>query len=200
MKNCRNCQETKPLELFAYQPRSGDGRSSVCKPCVVIRNREYWRTPKGRMSYVYNSQCAASKARGHPAPAYSREALTAWAFTQGLEALVTSWAAAGYPKDLAPSVDRLDDAQGYSFANIQLVRWCDNNEKMYVNRKSGVRITAQNRRVEQLTSEGIHVAYFPSIAMAARETGNVRPNINAMCKGHPQYKSVGGYVWRYALP
>jgi len=150
------------------------------------------------MSYIYAGQQVTSRARGHAAPNYSREELTAWAFSQGLLHLHTAWSAAGYPKDLAPSVDRLDDLKGYSLDNIQLVCWKDNNEKMYQDRKAGKRITRQNRLVEQLTLEGRHVAFYPSIAFAARATGITRTNINGMCAGKPNVKSVGGFVWRYA--
>jgi hypothetical protein len=124
--------------------------------------------------------------------------LTAWALTQGLEDLVTAWAAEGYPKDLAPSIDRLDDFKGYSLDNIQLVRWKDNNEKMYKHRKEGKRITRQNRRVEQVSLSGAHIAFYPSIAFAARATGITRTNINGLCAGKPSVKTVGGYLWRYA--
>lgn len=198
MKNCRRCGQLKGLEAFSKASKNADGRSHTCKPCVVERNREYWRTPLGRMSYIYAGQQVASRERGHPAPQYSREELTAWALSQGLEQLTLKWAASGYPKDLAPSVDRLDDFKGYSLDNIQLVCWKDNNEKMYAHRKEGKRITRQNKRIEQLSLDGRHIAFHPSIAFAARATGAVRTNINAMCAGKPHLKSVGGFIWRYA--
>lgn len=196
-KQCKRCDQVKALTEFSKH--SGTQHAATCKPCVVDRNREYWRTPHGRLSYIFSSQHAASKARGHNPPTYSREALETWATQQGLDVLITAWAIAGYPKELAPSIDRLDDAKGYAFDNIQLVRWCDNNEKMYVNRKAGVRITAQNRRIEQRDVDGTHVAYFPSIALAARTSGVTRTNINAMCAGNrPHVKTVGGFLWSYA--
>ena len=197
-KMCNRCENFKHIFDFTRAPSNKDGRTNTCKPCVVERNREYWRTPVGRMSYIYQGQLQSSKERGHAVPAYSPEALTMWAFSQGLEQIVETWAKSGYSKNFAPSVDRLNPNLGYSFENIRLVTWKTNNDKAYQDRKSCTHVTRQCRRVEQLTLNGEHVAYFASIAAAGRATGIQRTNINAMCMGKPAYKSVGGFLWQHA--
>ena len=198
MKNCKRCKQLKALDAFSKASANSDGHSHTCKPCVVDRNREYWRTPEGRMSQIYAIQTVSSKERGHPPPQYSRKELTVWAFNQGLVELVTAWADSGYSKDLAPSVDRLDDSKGYSFSNIRLVTWQENNEKMYADRKVCNRITRQNRKVQQLDEVGNVLATFDSIAFAARSTGITRININDVCRGKKHCLTAGGFYWRYA--
>jgi len=196
-KRCNRCDELKSHDLFSVQRQNKGGYSHICKACVVQRNAEYWRTPIGRMSQVYAVQQVCSRQRGHPAPAYTRKELTNWALSQGLFALTDAWRDSGYEKDLAPSVDRLDPNQGYAFGNVRLVTWKENNEKAYEDRKACAHVTKQNRKVRQLTLHGELVKEFDSIAAASRATGIQRTNINAMCAGRPQYKSVGGFLWEH---
>lgn len=197
-KHCNRCNQLKYHDEFSVQRSNKGGYSHVCKSCVVERNTEYWRTPLGRMSQIFAVQTVCSRQRKHPPPVYTRKELTDWAIGQGLFALVDTWRASGYEKDLSPSVDRLDANHGYSFGNIRLVTWKDNNEKAYEDRKSNAHVTKQNRKVRQLNLDGTFVQEFESIAAAARATGVQRTNINAMCKGQPQHKSVGGFLWEHA--
>lgn len=190
-RKCKRCGETKCTSEFSSHVLS-------CKPCIVNRNKEYWQTPKGRMSYIYSSQIKNSKERNHPTPDYSREQLTAWAYENNLEHLVNNWKLSNYSKRLAPSVDRLDPNLPYTMSNIRLVTWEMNNDKAYQDRKSCFHVTRQNKKVEQLSVYGKHIAYYDSISSAARSTGAVRSNINAMCVGKPHIKSVSGFIWRYA--
>ena len=197
-KHCNRCDALKSHSMFSVQRSNKGGYSHVCKACVVLRNVEYWRTPPGRISQIFAVQAVCSRQRNHPPPAYSRKELTEWAIGQGLFALADAWRNSKYEKDLSPSVDRLDANLGYAFGNIRLVTWAENNEKAYEDRKACSHVTRQNRRVEQLTVDGAHVAYFESIASAARATGITRSNINGMCMGKPHVKSVGGFLWRHA--
>lgn len=199
LKRCKKCNELKPIENFSISASNTDGHSYTCKPCVAIRNKEYWRTPDGRISQIFAVQNVNSKQRGHPKPTYTREELTAWAYSNGLLELWEIWHNTGFPKESTPSIDRKNPYKGYSLDNIRLVTWETNNEKAYEDRKSCKHITKQNKKVEQLSLDGIHIAFHESIANAARITGAVRSNINAMCKGKPQLKSVGGFLWRYPL-
>jgi len=196
-KNCRRCEKNKPLQHFSISRGNTDGYSNTCKSCVSQRNKEYWRTPKGRISYIYNSQKRASKDRGHLPPDYTMNDLYLWALGKGLEQLVTSWKASGYKKNLAPSIDRLDDSKGYSFSNIQLVTWDQNNCKAYADRKSCKRITRQNRKVQQLTLDGDLIATFDSVAYASRATGVARPNIAPAANPNHPRQQAGGFRWQY---
>ena len=196
-KKCKTCKTEKPLQDFSASAANAGGFAHSCKSCVCLRNKQYWQSPKGRISYIYSTQRANSKVRNHPLPDYSKAELFDWAIKQGLHQLIADWKAAGFPKELAPSVDRLNNDQGYSLNNIRLVRWKDNNEQMYLSRKIGHTVTRQNKRVVQYALTGEKIAEYPSIALAARTTGITRTNISAMCVGKPHVKSVGGFLWKH---
>lgn len=192
MKKCNRCADFKLESEFSL-------KNPTCKSCVCIRNKLYWRTSKGRISAIYAAQVSCTKARKHVLPTYSREQLYDWACKNNLESLMTAWKESGYLKDYVPSVDRIDPNQSYTLQNIRLVTWRANNEKAYTDRKNCTHITKQNRRIEQLTLNGTHVAYHDSISSAARATNAIRTNINCMCTGNnPSVKSVAGFIWRYA--
>lgn len=198
MKKCRRCGELKPFDSFTKSPSNKDGYATLCKACCVLKNREYYQTPKGRITYIFGIERNSSKARNHEMPAYTKEELYEWAIQHGLLALVDTWKASGYSKEQAPSVDRLDPTQPYSLENIRLVPWKDNNDKAYEDRKSCRHITKQNRGVRQYSSEGRLVAEYGSISQAARLTGITRININDVCRKKPHCKSAGGFFWEYA--
>lgn len=170
----------------------------MCKPCTVLRNTEYWRTPNGRISQIFAIQTVCSRQRKQEAPAYSRKELTTWAYQHGLDALWTSWRDSGYLKELTPSVDRLDPNYGYTLQNIRLVTWTENNEKAYEDRKSCKHITKQNRLVNQLDLAGNVIKTFGSISAASRETGVARVPINYVCLGKKSCYTAGGFKWAYA--
>ena len=197
-KSCKRCGSLKPVDEFSLAPRTKDGYSLLCKPCVSARNREYWRTPIGRLSQMYSAQVQVSRVRGHPEPQYTKEELLDWANRQGYQGLMGTWIQSNYDKNLIPSIDRQDPNLGYSLTNIRLVTWAENNDKAYQDRKACRHITKQNRRIRQLTLDRVPIQEFDSVASAARATGIQRTNINAMCAGRPQYKSVGGFLWEYA--
>ena len=198
-KTCRLCKQLKLLTEFSKAAGNKDGYNNTCKQCVVVRNRDYWRTPYGRISYIRNQQKTSSVARGHAPPSYTQNQLYDWAVGQGLFNLVATWENSGWLQELAPSIDRLDVTKGYSFDNIRLVTWKDNNDAQYMDRKTCKVVTKQNRKVVQKALDGTFIAEHLSIAAAARATGAIRTNINAMCKGtNPNIKSVGGFLWEYA--
>lgn len=198
-KTCKSCLLHKPHGDFSRAERNRDGYGNLCKPCVVLKNTTYWQTPYGRISYIRNTQKTSSKARGHGIPRYSQNELFDWAVDNNLFALCAAWEASGFDKDLAPSIDRKDVTVGYSFENIRLVTWKENNDAQYADRKSCKVVTRQNRAVRQLSLTGELIATHKSIAAAARATNAVRTNINCMCSGtNPNIKSVGGFLWEYA--
>lgn len=199
MKKCKQCGIAKHLDEFTVSLTSKDGYVSECKPCKVAYVREHYRSAAGRISYIYLAQKKSSKVRRHPLPAYTKKELMSWALDHGLNLLMDEWKASNYLKDLAPSVDRYDPYKPYSFDNIRLVRWKDNNSKAYEDRKSCKHITSQNRKVRQKTLDGTLIAEYDSISNASRNTGITRNNINDVCRGKPHCKSAGGYLWEYIL-
>lgn len=53
-KSCRRCGTVKPLEAFHRNPRSGDGRHTRCKACILFyMKHERIRTPGRRPGRPY---------------------------------------------------------------------------------------------------------------------------------------------------
>jgi len=196
-KRCRRCEQLKQLTGFSAAPSNSDGYTHTCKPCVCARNKSYWQTPQGRISYIYNIQKTNSVVRGHQPPAFTMAQLYAWALNNGLMGLVSAWETSGYHMQLAPSVDRLNDALGYTLDNIQLVTWKENNDKAYADRKSCKRVTKQNRKIQQYTLAGQFIATFGSIAHASRVTGVTRTNISPAANPEHLREQAGNFKWKY---
>jgi hypothetical protein len=188
-KYCKVCNVFKTFESFS-------ARTSKCKPCTAAYVREYNKTLPGCVTRIYGSERCASKPRKHPAPAYTKKELSTWLYKNGLEALFTAWKNSGFKKELVPSVDRLNSTLPYTLDNIRLVTWKENNDAAYRERKSCKRVTAQCKEIQQLTPTGDVVGTHKSIAIAARNTGFCRTNINFVCRGKREL--AHGYRWQYA--
>jgi hypothetical protein len=100
--------------------------------CPETREKEKIkrRTLLGATRLLYHSQISSSKKRGMSPPDFTLVQLREWLMANGYEALYEAWKAADFVKRLAPSVDRLDSNKGYSFDNIRLVTWEENNSKV----------------------------------------------------------------------
>ena len=97
---------------------------------VPIKHKAWSRTIDGLISQIYRSQKQHSKKRGHQPPTYSQELLLRWMTAHVIfKKLYDNWIASDYDRWLIPSVDRLDNSKGYSFDNIQLMTWKENDAK-----------------------------------------------------------------------
>lgn len=157
--------------------------------------QKYNQSKRGVLTRIYNSQKSSSKDRLHEMPKYTKEELWDWLNSQPLfDKLFKEWEASNYCKDKKPSVDRIDDYKTYSFDNIQLMTWEQNNSKGYISVKNG-----SNRKIcraiIQYSKDGNFIAEHFSTASAARCL-NVDPgNINRCCRnGRP---TAYGYKWEY---
>ncbi len=86
---------------------------------------------------MYQSQLNNSKERGHVPPGYTEEEFTEWLWKQyKFHDLYDMYERADFDKDLAPSIDRIDDHDHYRFGNVQVMTWDENRIKGY-DRKDG---------------------------------------------------------------
>ena len=190
-KQCRACEDFKTLSSFS-------GTSNTCKPCTVIRNRNYYRTKEGLTKGMFTHLKKNSVERNHVVPLFTKVELINWVNTHAdFNSLYTSWVESDYVKDLKPSIDRLDSTKPYSFTNMRLTTWAVNYEAAYEERKSGKRVTRQCKTAIQLDLEGNIIKEYPSFANAARENNFCRTNINAAANTD---KVAHGFRWKTGKP
>ncbi len=87
------------------------------------------KTLRQYYTQVYSSIRHKSKRRGDEMPSFSKDELIDWLLLNGIEHLWINYIESGYNKDLKPSIDRIDDYGVYSFDNMQLITWRENNIK-----------------------------------------------------------------------
>ena len=129
-KICRRCFKEKDLIDFHKFTKGYLKTRSICKTCKYLQTVEARRKPEGWCNKVFHNQVKSSKRRGHNPPDYTRFDLYSWTLAQpNWETLYNNWMQSGWQTNLVPSIDRLDDTLPYSFNNIQLMTWKENNDK-----------------------------------------------------------------------
>jgi len=194
MKTCRVCREIKESSEFRK-------KRNICKECEKQYHIEYRKTKDGLINSIYDNQKRTSKKRGHQHPTYTKEELKKWLFKQDLfHELYDLWVLSSYNKYQKPSIDRLDNSKGYSFYNIRLVTWRDNDNQAHEDIKtkklknSGL-LNGGHKAVLQFDLKGNFIAEYMSVREAERQTKTNAPHISAVCKG--KRKTAGGYIWKY---
>ena len=195
MKQCTKCKQLKDESEFYKRKASKDGFTPQCKECHKLNIFRYSRTKQGVVSLLYNGQILHSKDRNHIPPQYSRQELYEWLDSQDLfHELYNEWVNSDYETKLRPSIDRKDDYKSYSFGNIRLTTWCDNEKRGWADRKNGINNKA-SKAVEQYDLNGDFIDEYYSTMQAERCRGINHTNISRCCKG--KYKTAGGYIWKY---
>ena len=187
MKKCIKCGKAKQIEEF--------NRRNECRLCKAEYSKKYAISLNGKLMQMYRSQKHSSKLRGHHPPSYKRDEFIDWMLNnEDYLRLHAEWAKSGYKKELSPSVDRLDDYKGYSFDNIQVTTWGENEIKGRSDRKNGIN-NKHSKAVVKCDLNGVELDSYHSMNNAARETGIEHASIWRACNG--KYKTAGGFKWRY---
>jgi len=195
MKTCNICKEEKELSMFGNNKKYKDGLQALCKSCAYEEQKEYTRTKKGLITVIYRSQKQRSKVRGHRFPEYTKQELKEWLYSQKeFHEIYSEWKASGYKKELCPSVDRKNDYIHYTFSNIQLMTWGENNSKGHNDRRNGVN-SKHSKQVFQYTLKGELIKSYNSTMEVQRELGIGNSQISACCLGKAD--TAGGFRWGY---
>lgn len=158
--------------------------------------QKYTKTEGGLITRIYAAQRHHSKVRNYPYPSYTKEELTTWLYAHNFKELFSRWVKSGYTKNLVPSINRLNDYEGYTIGNIELMTWVENNNKYSEDTVKGVN-TKHCKGVNKLTLDGEFIAYYYSQAQAQRETGINSSHISSTCKG--SRPSAGGFKWELVV-
>lgn len=152
------------------------------------------RTPRGLLRRIYTQQKSNSKTRGHNPPAYNIDDFVEWALNlDNFFSIYSVWWLSNYPKKLRPSFDRVDNSKGYSFDNIQLMTWDENNKRQNNDVKIGVDNSC-NIAVLQYDLDGNFIAEFHSMHDAARKTNSCFKKVSLVCNG--LRKTHNKFIWK----
>jgi hypothetical protein len=124
MKRCSKCKIEKPLSDFSPRRKAKDGLNGHCKKCVHEKNRKWKRL--NPVDYYCSMMLAQAKRR---AAQNNRE------FDLTLEDIRSQFVATcpvlglplrweyghGQGKDYSPSLDRFDNARGYTKDNVYII-------------------------------------------------------------------------------
>lgn len=172
-KLCKKCNIKKPLAEMVINGRKKEEHYNLCKKCDNARRKKSNRTKMGIINQMYSCSVRRCRKRGHIPPEYTKEDFKQWVLWHiDFDDLFKNWVQSDYNKNKTPSIDRIDDFQGYSFSNIRLVTWKENHDSYIEKSIIGI---AGNRRfyksVVQLSLRGAFIKEYISASAAAREHG-----------------------------
>ena len=116
-----------------------------------------------------------------------------------LEKMLNDYKESDYKKDLCPSIDRIDDYKSYTFDNMQLITWKENNDKGRISLKNKKQCSEMAKRVWskkviQKDLDGNVIATFNSTHDIERKLGYDSSLIARACRLNKVSK---GYRWEY---
>lgn len=149
--------------------------------------KKYQLSPKGVLNVIYRNQKLREKRKNIKVNYNWEEFKNKYINNKIYLDLYNKWVNSGYLKNLKPSFDRIDNKKDYSFDNLQVITWEENNNK---GRKE------KSIKVNQYDINGNYIKTFNSIVEASKEVNIYKSNISSCCKG--KIKTCAGYKWEYA--
>ena len=148
--------------------------------------KKYQRTPKGVLNIIYRNQLTKQKRKGIKVNYTYEEFKNKYLYDNTYLNLYNNWVKNNYLSKYKPSFDRIDNKKDYSFDNLQIITWEENNNK---GRKE------KYKKVDMYDLNGNYIKTFNSIIEASKEVNIYKSNISACCKR--KLKSSAGYIWKY---
>ncbi len=132
--HCSMCKLTKPRSEFHKN-------QSTCKPCHVLRQRQYRRTIRGFLDQKYTAM--SKRVRGKDSRCahimngmdiISRSSFIEWAYEQPtLKRLFRQYKQSNWDFKICPTVDRIDPTRGYTFDNMRFITQSENAKHRWDN-------------------------------------------------------------------
>lgn len=197
VKTCNTCKQTLDISAFSHKSKRKKNIIVSCLKCNKERSAKERLSPERLISRIFYHQKESCKKRQMEMPKYTKPELKKWAFNQyNWPKLYETWKNSGYQKKLVPSIDRIDELKTYSFDNIRLTTWEDNDRMGSLNIRSGTgRGGKRCKAVAQYDLIGNLVKTYHSFAAAGRETGFSFKVIWKCAAGILQ--RAYGFTWKY---
>ena len=197
-KTCTRCKKEKSLKEFSKRKDRRSGYASLCRSCVSELSSDYKKTKKGVLRTIHGQQISHSKKRGHILPSYtSDEFVDKFINDIDFVELWEDWRSNGFKKALKPSFDRINNQKPYSFSNIVITTWSENNKNGNIAQQQGALNTSiSHKAVKQYSINGNFIQEFISVREAGRVTKAYPQHISHSCNG--KRKTAGGFKWEFA--
>ena len=91
--------------------------------------KKYLKTPKGVLNIIYRNQLLKQKRRGIKVNYTYKEFKDKYLNDEKYLELYNQWLKNNCLSDYKPSFDRIDNTKDYSFDNLQIMTWRENNAK-----------------------------------------------------------------------
>ncbi len=170
-------------------------------------SKDYRKQSKDKIEFWFSKMYSAMKTRNRKnfnlELPFSRNEFKDWInnnYQNELEKLFNIYVENNFDKYKVPSVDRIDDYKSYTFDNMQLLSWKENDIKgseCEKNKKSCSDMSKKywSKAIEQLDLKGNIVNAYCSVREAERQTGFDASSISKCCRG--EAFTSKGYKWRY---
>lgn len=148
---------------------------------------KYKETPKGVLNTIYRNQKNKEKRKGIKVEYTYKEFKEKYLKDSIFIKLYNNWISNNCESRYKPSFDRIDHLKNYSFDNLQIITWEENNKK---GRQEVM------KAVNKYDLNNNFLKSYKSIVEASEDIGIYKSNISSCCKG--KTKTCGGFIWKYA--
>ena len=151
---------------------------------MSTRNYKWLSKPENFICKIYSKQKYSSAKRGHLPPEYTLNELREYLMndTNYID-IFNKYLESGRDKNLAPSVDRVRDLEGYSFGNIRICTWFENSSKAK---------ELLCHKVLHTNNNGIKTEHI-SISEAARHVGTSKQMVQSIVTGKTKKSKFGKF-------
>ena len=169
-------------------------------------NKKYRQENKGELFYwitkIYGRMKRDNKNKFNIDLPFTKDEFKKWLddnYKTEIRRMLTEYKNSNYIKGLCPSVDRIDDYKSYTFDNMQLITWKENNDKGRISLKNKKQCSEMAKRfwskkVTQKALDGNVIATFNSTHAVERLLGYDSSLIARACRLNKVSK---GYRWEY---
>ena len=202
MKVCKKCKLSKSSDEYYSMKLNKDGKSGKCKECTksdvkkntALVGNTYDFSERGVVRVLYKTMKRHQKIRVHTEDVlpFNKEEFNLWLNANDFKTKYDSWVSSGYKKKYKPSVDRLNDFEGYSFANMRLVTWEDNHNHQTEDILTGKGTSGERcHRIGKYSKDGELLNTYISYQDVRRKEG--------YCVHYPiknNYSCKNGFIWK----